>query len=124
MTPRTCITPIAAIARGATAGLVGTLAMDALWYRHYRRDGGEDGFLSWELSASTDIYEQAGAPAQVGAAVFPARYDANVRASEHRQAFVQLSWTSLGRSVSRESSSASVRGRWRPPRRQSTRAPA
>jgi hypothetical protein len=40
--------------------------MDLLWYRRYRRDGGEDGFLDWELSAGTTSYEQAGAPAQVG----------------------------------------------------------
>lgn len=66
MTSRRCLTPAAAIARGAAAGLAGTLAMDALWYRRYRRGGGEDGFLDWELSAATESYEQAGAPAQVG----------------------------------------------------------
>lgn len=60
------MTPIGALARGAAAGLAGTLAMDALWYWRYRRGGGEDGFLSWELSATTAGYEQAGAPAQVG----------------------------------------------------------
>lgn len=66
MTSSTCMAPIGAIARGAAAGLAGTLAMDALWYWRYRRDGGEDGFLNWELSAGTESYEQAGAPAQVG----------------------------------------------------------
>lgn len=60
------MTPIGALVRGAVAGLAGTLAMDALWYRRYRRGGGEDGFLDWELSAFTESYEQAGAPAQVG----------------------------------------------------------
>ena len=58
--------PAASIVRGAAAGLAGTLAMDALWYRRYRRGGGEDGFLDWELSSATTSYEQAGAPAQVG----------------------------------------------------------
>lgn len=66
MTSRTCLTPAASIVRGAAAGLAGTLAMDALWYRRYRRGGGEDGFLDWELSSATASYEQAGAPAQVG----------------------------------------------------------
>jgi len=66
MTSPTCLTPAAALVRGAAAGLAGTLAMDALWYRRYRRDGGTDGFLDWELSAATKSYEQAGAPAQVG----------------------------------------------------------
>lgn len=66
MTSPTCLTPAAALVRGAAAGLAGTLAMDALWYRRYRRGGGTDGFLDWELSAATKSYEQAGAPAQVG----------------------------------------------------------
>ncbi len=66
MTSRRCLTPAASIVRGAAAGLAGTLAMDALWYRRYRRGGGEDGFLDWELSSATTSYEQAGAPAQVG----------------------------------------------------------
>jgi len=60
------MTPAATILRGAAAGLAGTLAMDALWYWRYRRDGGDDGFLDWEFSAGTTSYEQAGAPAQVG----------------------------------------------------------
>jgi len=58
-------TPAGTILRGAVAGLAGTLAMDLLWYRRHRRDGGEDGFLDWESSAGTTSYEQAGAPAQV-----------------------------------------------------------
>lgn len=60
------ITPAGAIVKGAVAGLAGTLGMDLLWYRRYRRDGGDDGFPDWEFSAGTTSYEQAGAPAQVG----------------------------------------------------------
>jgi hypothetical protein len=59
-------TPIAAIAKGALAGIAGTLAMDLLWYARYRRGGGEDSFYDWEFSAGTTNYEQAAAPAQVG----------------------------------------------------------
>jgi hypothetical protein len=66
ITSRNDITPISVVAKGAVAGLVGTFAMDLLWYRRYRRDGGTDGFLDWELSASTASYDQAGAPAQIG----------------------------------------------------------
>lgn len=55
-----------AINRGVVAGVAGTLAMDLLWYARYRRGGGEDGFLDWEFSASSDGFETAGAPAQVG----------------------------------------------------------
>lgn len=52
--------------RGVVAGAVGTLAMDLVWYSRYRRGGGEDGFVDWDLSASTTSFADAGAPAQVG----------------------------------------------------------
>ena len=61
-----CPTPAAAIVKGAVAGLVGTFAMDAVWYGRYRKGGGEDSFAEWEFSAGTKSYDQAGAPAQVG----------------------------------------------------------
>jgi hypothetical protein len=59
-------TTATAVLKGAVAGLAGTMVMDLLWYRRYRRDGGQDGFLAWESSAGTTSYDQAGAPAQVG----------------------------------------------------------
>lgn len=60
------LTPLGALRNGVLAGIVGTAAMDLLWYRRYKRDGGEDGLLDWEFSAGTESYEQVGAPAQVG----------------------------------------------------------
>lgn len=60
------LTPLTALRNGALAGIVGTAAMDLLWYRRYRRGGGEDGLLAWEFSAGTESYAQAGAPAQIG----------------------------------------------------------
>lgn len=54
------------LAGGAAAGAVGTLAMDAVWYRRYRHDGGEQGFAEWELAASAETFEDAGAPAKLG----------------------------------------------------------
>lgn len=66
MSPRTCTSPAATLVRGAAAGLLGTLAMDALWYARYRRGGGADSFKDWELSTATTGYDSAGAPAQVG----------------------------------------------------------
>ena len=45
-------TPLGAIARGALAGAVGTLAMDAVWYVRHKRDGGKEAFLEWEFSAT------------------------------------------------------------------------
>ena len=52
--------------RGALAGAAGTVAMDLLWYSRYRRGGGSDGFVAWDLSAGTEDFEHAGTPAQVG----------------------------------------------------------
>lgn len=66
VTARNCLSPAEATLKGAVAGLVGTLAMDLVWYVRYRRDGGGDGFLEWETSAGVKSYEQAGPPAQVG----------------------------------------------------------
>jgi hypothetical protein len=60
------LTLLAALRNGALAGIVGTAAMDTLWYWRYRRGGGQDGPLAWELSAGTESYDEAGAPAQVG----------------------------------------------------------
>lgn len=54
------------IAKGAIAGLVGTLAMDLLWWARHRRDGGTDTFMAWEFASGTTSFEEASAPGQVG----------------------------------------------------------
>jgi hypothetical protein len=56
----------ATVRRGLLAGAAGTLAMDLVWFRRYRRDGGEEGFVDWELATSTTSFEGAAPPAQVG----------------------------------------------------------
>lgn len=50
---------------GAVAGAVGTVAMDALWYRRQQVEGGGQSFLEWEFGGSPASYEEAGAPAQM-----------------------------------------------------------
>lgn len=60
------MTPIRAIARGLLAGAIGTGAMDVLWFVRYKREGGEDDFIAWELSSGLCSWEQAPAPAQIG----------------------------------------------------------
>ena len=60
------VSPLGAVSRGLLAGAVGTLAMDLVWFRRYRKGGGTDSFVDWEFSAGTKSYEDAGAPAQVG----------------------------------------------------------
>jgi hypothetical protein len=57
---------IRAAALGVLAGVTGTLAMDTLWYRRYRRGGGETGFRDWESAAGLEGWDEAPAPAQVG----------------------------------------------------------
>jgi hypothetical protein len=54
------------IAKGVLAGVVGTLAMDLVWYGRYRRSGGDDGFADWEFATSTASFDEASAPGKVG----------------------------------------------------------
>jgi hypothetical protein len=58
--------PLEAAVRGLVAGAVGTLAMDLVWYRRYKRGGGESKFLDWEFSAGMTEWQSAPAPAQLG----------------------------------------------------------
>jgi hypothetical protein len=51
--------------RGVAAGIVGTVAMDALLYRRYRAGGGNEAPAEWELSTSVTTFEDAPAPARV-----------------------------------------------------------
>lgn len=64
--PRRPLTPLRAITCGVLAGLAGTAAMDALIYKRYIADGGDQGPLAWETAAGVDAYDGAPAPAQVG----------------------------------------------------------
>jgi hypothetical protein len=59
-------TPLGAAWRGLAAGATGTVAMDTLWFRRYKRGGGEQGFVDWEFSRGLASWEAAGPPAQVG----------------------------------------------------------
>lgn len=54
------------LATGALAGAAGTLAMDLVWYRRYRRGAGDDDFGDWEFATSTASFDEASAPGQVG----------------------------------------------------------
>jgi hypothetical protein len=59
------MSPRDSILRGAAAAALGTLAMDALLYRRYRRGGGDATFPAWESSEGLDSWDDAPAPALV-----------------------------------------------------------
>ena len=60
------LSPLGAVVRGAVAGAVGTVALDAANYAQYRAGGGTDDPLAWEFTAGLDSWDDAPAPAQVG----------------------------------------------------------
>lgn len=72
---RARVSPLGIITHGLLAGAVGTLAMDLVWFRRYRRGGGTDGFIDWEFSAGAKSYEDAAAPAQMGRRVVEGVFD-------------------------------------------------
>ncbi len=75
----TNMSPLGAVVGGAIAGALGTLAMDLVWYRRYRRGGGTSSFTDWEFSSGVDSYEQAAAPAQVGRRVVEGLFDVQLK---------------------------------------------
>jgi hypothetical protein len=54
------------LAVGALSGAVGTMAMDLLLYRRYRREGGKDSAWRWESAEDVTSWDDASAPGQVG----------------------------------------------------------
>jgi hypothetical protein len=54
------------IRTGVLAGVVGTCAMDLVWYGRYRAGGGDSSFGDWEFRSEIDGFEHAPAPAKVG----------------------------------------------------------
>lgn len=51
---------------GVLAGVAGTAAMDLLWYRRYRAQGGKQRFREWEFADDVTGWESASAPGKVG----------------------------------------------------------
>jgi hypothetical protein len=58
--------PVGALLLGTVAGAVGTAAMDLVWFRRYRKGGGEQGLVAWETADGVDKWDDASAPGQVG----------------------------------------------------------
>jgi hypothetical protein len=59
---------VASAVKGALAGAVATAAMDVVWYRRYRADGGDRDFATWEFSTTATSFDDddVPAPARVG----------------------------------------------------------
>jgi hypothetical protein len=51
---------------GVLAGIVGTAAMDVVWYGRYRAGGGAAPFAEWEFRSEIEGFDHAPAPAKVG----------------------------------------------------------
>ncbi|MGH2502014.1 MAG: hypothetical protein ACRDID_05780 [Ktedonobacterales bacterium] len=64
------MTPMGALARGALAGVAGTLVMDLVGYLRFRSGGGEQRLLAYEFSPDLKEWEQAPAPGQMGKRLF------------------------------------------------------
>ena len=60
------MTALRTVLLGLAAGTIGTLAMDAVWYRRYRRGGGRSAFHAWDVTREVESWDQAPAPAQMG----------------------------------------------------------
>jgi hypothetical protein len=58
------LTPLAAVAGGLLAGVVGTVCLDTVQYLRHRRAGGTESPLAWEF-APVETWEQAPDPGQV-----------------------------------------------------------
>src|SRR5215216_1640284 len=59
-----------AVCRGALAAVLGTVAMDLVWFGRYKRGGGESGFPEWEFSIGLTSWDKASALAKVGKLLF------------------------------------------------------
>ncbi|TFW00186.1 hypothetical protein [Orlajensenia leifsoniae] len=60
------MTIVRALTAGLVAGVLGTAAMDAVWYLRYRRQAGTARLLEWEFAEAVNDWESASAPGQVG----------------------------------------------------------
>jgi uncharacterized membrane protein YagU involved in acid resistance len=86
----------APLRRAVIAGAVGTLAMDALLYQRYRRNGGSDSFVGWEFGGPAATFSEAGAPAQIGEAL-ASRFDIKLPESSARLTNNVVHWaTGIG----------------------------
>lgn len=59
------LTPLSAAVRGAVAGAAGTAAMDLVWYRRYKKEGGQGSFMDFEYTPPQSSWDDAPAPAHV-----------------------------------------------------------
>jgi hypothetical protein len=110
---RSRVTPVGVAARGAAAGLVGTLAMDVWMYIRYRREHGTEPFREWEFSSDVTDWDKAPAPAQVGRRIVEGVFEVELPDSRAALANNVMHW---GYSVSAAVAYAMVAASLRRPR--------
>ncbi|WP_271177729.1 DUF1440 domain-containing protein [Leifsonia poae] len=86
------VTPVGAVARGAAAGVVGTLAMDLWLYAQYRREHGDEPFAEWEFSSDVTDWDKAPAPAQVGRRIIDGLFERTLPDSRARLTNNVMHW--------------------------------
>jgi len=59
------ITPLGTVIRGVVAGLAGVVAMDAVLYARYRREGGTDDPIKWNFGGPSR-WDRVSAPGKLG----------------------------------------------------------
>lgn len=77
-------TPLGAILKGIVAGTIGTLIFDLVWYGRYKKGGGEQSFVDWDLSAGVESFDQVGAPGQVGKRLYEGALQRELKAEKAR----------------------------------------
>ncbi|MDQ1393753.1 MAG: hypothetical protein QOF30_2730 [Acidimicrobiaceae bacterium] len=83
-TKKPALSPLGALARGAIAGAVGTVALDAANYAQYRAGGGQLKALQWEFAEGLDSWDDAPAPAQVGKRLYEGLFQKELPPSSAR----------------------------------------
>jgi hypothetical protein len=91
---KTCakMSPLGAAVRGLAAGAAGTLAMDLVWFRRYKRGGGESSFLAWESAAGLTDWQSAPAPAKLGRQLYEGVFQRELPAGRARLTSNIMHW--------------------------------
>jgi uncharacterized membrane protein YagU involved in acid resistance len=83
---------VTTLVAGVVAGVVGTLAMDLVWFVRYKRSGGESGVVAWETAEGLTSWDEASAPGKVGKLLFETITHQDLSASSARLTTNVMHW--------------------------------